>query len=170
MEPVNKQIKRYVEALLLDCFDRGYNWSDPEVIDLIAFAMNEIPRDTTGGHSSYEMTFGDISQLTGEDISSDSYVQELQENLAKIREKVLELHRQEILRVENQPKSNQWQPTDLVFLRNSAQYNHGRRWLGPYEVLTQTKNDVTTRSLLDQDLVQIVPVDRLRALLRSNRA
>ena len=41
-----------------------------------------------------------------------------------------------------------------------------RSTLFPYTTLfrsTQTKNDVTIRSLLDQDLVQIVPVDRLRA-------
>ena len=163
VEPVNKQIKRHVEALMLDCYERGYNWSDPEVIDLVAFAMNEIPRDTTGGHSAYEMTFGDISQLTGEDISSNDYVKRLQDNLAKIREKILELHRQEIQRVENQPNQNQWQPTDLVFLRNNAQYNHGRRWLGPYQVLAQSKNDVTIGSLLDEDVKQTVHVDRLRA-------
>ena len=163
VEPVNKQIKRHVEALLLDCHTRGYEWSDPEVIEPIAFAMNELPRHTTGGHTAYEMTFGELSQLTGEDISGDAYIQRLQENLTEIRNKVLELHRQEILRVKNQPESNQWQPTDLVFLQNNAQYNHGRRWLGPYEVVGQEKNDVTIRSLVDAETILEVPVVRLRA-------
>ena len=50
-----------------------------------------------------------------------------------------------------------------MFLLNNAQYNHGRRWLGPYEVLNQSKNDVTIRSLLDTDITQTVHVDRLQA-------
>ena len=75
----------------------------------------------------------------------------------------MELHRQEIQRVKNQPDFNQWQATDLVFLRNNAQYSHRRRWLGPYEALEQYKNDVTIRSLVDQDHILRVPIERLRA-------
>ena len=163
VEPFNKQIKRHIEALLIDRQENGHQWSDPEIIDLVAYAMNELPRTETAGHSAYELTFGDLSQLNGDVDSKDNYILGLQKNLAQIREKVAELNRHQIEKIERQPPVNEWQQNDLVFLKNEAQYCHGRRWIGPYQVLKQTSNEVKIQSLVDSDIVQEVHVTRLRA-------
>ena len=163
VEPINKQIKRHVEALLIDRQEHGCQWSDPEVIDLVAYAMNELPRTETAGHTAYELTFGDLSQLNGDVDSKHNYIQELQKNLAQIREKVRKLNMERIEKTKKQVPVNEWQQNDLVFLRNEALYCHGRRWMGPYRVLKQTSNDVEIQSLVDSDITQKVHVTRLRA-------
>ena len=99
VEPFNKQIKRHIEALLIDRQENGHQWSDPEIIDLVAYAMNELPRKETNGHTAYEMTFGYLTQLNGDVDSKDNYIRALQKNLAQIREKVRELNRDQIRKI-----------------------------------------------------------------------
>ena len=158
------QIKRHVEALLMDRHDKSdsQNWSDEEVIDLVSYALNEIPHDPTSGYSAFEIQFGELAQLSAEHISADMYVQSLQTHLAQIRDKVLKLHQAEVQRLKKQPPNNEWQAGDLTFLRNSKRFIHGRRWLGPYLVISQYKNDVKIQSLVDPSKELEVAVERLR--------
>ena len=169
VEAVNRELKRHIQTLVHDkrFADR---WSEPQVLGLITFHINN-QRNSESGYSAFDCTFGSLQadffrsmDVASANLAPDSkFVEELTRDIAIIQEKSRDF--QECLvaaRATDLTKPrNQWAPGDLVFVDNlSPLHKLQAPRLGPYEVVSHHRNDVTLRDLISSTIKDF-HVDRL---------
>jgi hypothetical protein len=151
-----KQFLRHLSTLVLE--ERLVNaWSSDTVLPLINFALASFPTSETGGYSPFQLKYGtqDATYFRlPHDLSpgerSHALVALLDSNLRTVREASRKLMQQIIAERSraNPPVQAMYESGDLV-LWNPQEHAHSMlpeklapRWLGPYEVIRQVKNDV----------------------------
>jgi hypothetical protein len=173
VEGTNKQILRHLRALVHD--ERIVTqWSSPTVLLIIFYLLNSHVSTETGlapfhAHfGSDEATYFRMPPFLTEKEKTHQFVKLLDENL-KILSAVSEKFQQTLIhkRTHNNNVSTQnvYQPGDYVL----AKYDPHKplptklsaRYLGPYIVLKQTKNDVTVKHL-SSGIIHVFHVDKLK--------
>lgn len=160
VERTNQEIIRHLRALVND--ERIKNqWSKPHVLPLIEFALNSRVH-TEAPHSAFELKFGTedaryfhLPEVINGATMSDAWLQSLNQNLAVIRARTDEFQQQLIAeRTRNNPPvelQNQYVAGDFVLYDNLYDKCRRRseklqnRYKGPYEVISQEKDEVTAR-------------------------
>jgi hypothetical protein len=151
VEAANRQILRYMRAIFSD--ERvSKRWSDISIVGWVTFIMNTYDIEETG-YSPYVITFGSESKPyfkapTGGDVRG--YVAALNNDLATVRQLVREY--QNLLKPELPQAQNVYQPGDFVLLHKTVEYvprsKLHPKYLGPYRVIRQIKNDVEVEHLI----------------------
>ena len=159
VEPVNKQVLRHLRALVADR-RLVHAWSKPSILAVIFAAINSSTK-SEHGIDPFTATFGSLATpyfLRQESLTSGShsldntYVKQLDLCISAAYEVIAETHAS-IIKKRTAPNhespQNRFQPGDYVFVdidgnrRNKLQAPK----LGPYEVVSHVKNDVTVRDL-----------------------
>ena len=91
VERTNQEVLRHLRALVNDLRIRN-RWSNPEVLALIEFALNDRVNTETG-HSAFELKFGTadvqhfrLPEVLPEGAAADAWLRELNKDLAAIRQ------------------------------------------------------------------------------------
>jgi hypothetical protein len=173
VERSNAEIIRHLKALTLDerIADR---WSDPSVLPIVCFILNSTLSSETGvvpfhAHfGSQDETYFKLPESLTLPEATNEYVKLLNENLQLIRsishEYQLKLIKE---RTEATPAElqNSYQTGDFVLLlRDPSKPLPSKltpHFAGPYEVVSQFKNDVKCRSLI-YGSIQDYHVQRLK--------
>ena len=159
----SKQLLRHLTTLVLD--ERLYNrWSDDTVLPLINHQLASYPTEETGGFTPYQLKYGTVdaeyfflpSQLKlPPGVRAHLLVKSLDENLQYIRSLSLEFQRK--LAEERRKKDSyisSYEPGDLILWNPREQpTDHlptklSPNWLGPYEVISQVKNDIRCKHIV----------------------
>jgi hypothetical protein len=178
VEGTNKEVLRYLHAIISD--ERVLdNWSDSTVLPWVQYIINSEDSYETG-ISPFAAHFGTASetyfklpQCSSETETTAAYVKLLDANLNKLRQ-ISSEHRSAIVKARAAAQlpeaANSYQPGDFVLLqRNPNQLKPTKlsyKYLGPYEVITQTKNDVQCRHM-NNGICQTFHVERLKLFVGS---
>ena len=176
VEPTNKQILRHLSALVHD--ERiSQSWSAPTVLPLIEHFLNSAIHSETG-LSPLEAKFGSIDlpyfrlPLSSTSISSSIFLKQLNTNIQNIR--TVSHDYQQSLAIDRSNAhlpQNCYQNNDLVLFQRSTTHQLpsklSPKFLGPYSVVHQIKNDVTCRNLIT-DAVTVFHVTRLKLFVGSH--
>ena len=156
VEGGNKEILRHLRGLLCDerIKDR---WSDPTVLGWVVFIMNSFD-DSESGASPYALTFGSdhvkkfqFPQNTLDRAGAASqFLKQLDEDLRNLKTKALEYQSKLVVkRCGTNVTQNLYQPGDFVLFHHPSDKPIPDKlvgnYAGPYEVLSQSKNDVQCR-------------------------
>jgi hypothetical protein len=175
VEGTNKLILRHLKALVMDerVQDR---WSSPTILPLVQFILNSRDCSETGV-VPFHATFGSADAIyfrmpEGEEGDGmrrvHAYIKLLDENLKLLTE--ISKKFQEQLIAERTAKTpiaeqNEYQPGDLVLWQlnpdDPLPTKLTPKFLGPYEVLSQEKNDVTCKHIV-LGQVKVFHVTRLK--------
>jgi len=173
VEGTNKQVLRHLKALVID--ERvQHRWASPTVLPLVQFIINSQENSETGvvpfhAHfGSAEATYFRMPERGDSVHSAHAYIRLLDDNL-KLLNDISKRHQEKIVqkRTAATPldKQNKYQPGDLVlFQRNPDEHLPTKltpKFVGPYEVIEQTKNDVRCRHIIMGN-VQEFHVTRLK--------
>ena len=169
VETTNREIKRHIQTLVHDKRFKD-RWSEPQVLGLITFHINN-QRNSESGYSAFDCTFGSLQSeyFRAMDVESASYspdstfVTELTKDIEAIQEKSREFQMvlAETRATDLTKPRNEWSAGDLVFVDNLAPAHKLQApRLGPYEVVSHRRNDVTLRDLITEDTKDF-HVDRL---------
>ena len=163
IEPDIKEAKRFLTALA-ESQGLRHNWGSPRVCAIAEFLINSDP-DEDSGISPYEMMHGrrdhrvfNIFKKQTANLPSDfdkhAYLKTLVEEFKTIQSIFLKCKRERADRITRrnlvQPQ-NMFQPGDLAFYiidKRDKDNSFQSTKMGPYEVLKQTNNDVTYKSLV----------------------
>ena len=175
VEGTNKHILRHLKALVFDerVKDR---WSSPTVLPLIQFMLNSHVHAETGivpFHAHFGSADATYFRMP-EEVEGDSmrhthaYIRLLDANLKVLRE-ISKKHQDSLIQKRTsktpQDRQNVYQPGDLVFFqRNTSEHlptKLSAKFIGPFEVLEQVKNDVKCRHVIMGN-VQTFHVTRLK--------
>ena len=159
VERVNQEILRHLRTIIHDnrLID---DWSDPVTLAIVQLILNEQPTPALGNHSPLVIAYGSADALyfkLPESSSSstdkyNTYVQRLDTQIATIR--AISMEAQAAIanaRVEDTPADthNVFQPGDYVlFIQHHRPSKLSAHYLGPYEVISQYKNDVVCKHLV----------------------
>lgn len=170
VEGSNAQIIRHLIAMVMDL--RTYNkWSHPTILSVIQFFLNSFDNSETGA-IPFELRFGskDLSHFILPDTASgkSDYIKRLDSDLAEIRRRSIE-YQQQLIKSKtgvNPEAVNRYQAGDYVLLDalfdgSLKEFKLKHRYLGPYQVIKQYKNDVEVRHLVE-DSVHTFVVDTLK--------
>ena len=179
VEGTNKQLLRHLRALVHDERLEG-RWSHPTVLPLIVFTLNDCINSETG-QRPFDMHFGseagtyfrlptDIDPST----LSNEWLRIVNTDLAYIRQTSKkfqdELIRSRVSGGPTPSTQNRYQPGDFVLFQLDPTKPKPTKFtspfLGPYEVLSQTKNDVQCRHLCMGN-VAVFHVTRLKLFAGS---
>ena len=169
VETTNRELLRHVRTLVHDgrFADR---WSEPQVLGLITFHMNNM-RNSESGYSAFDCTFGShqseffrAMDVESSAITVDSkFIEELTKDIVTVQE-ASAVHQKILIDLRATDLSiprNEWCPGDFVFLDNLSPANKLQApRLGPYVVVSQYRNDVLLRDLV-MGTVKDFHVDRL---------
>ena len=160
VEGTNKQLLRHLKTLVHD--ERMvHRWSDPTVLCLITFALNDAVNSETGVRP-FDAKFGSLDgpyltlpdSLLPTDIT-EAWIKGLDADLKHIRNVSRKFQAELIatrLAATPEETQNVFQPGDLVFFQlnpdNPLPSKLSSPFLGPYRVLQQHKNDVECRHLV----------------------
>ena len=170
VEGTNKQILRHLRALLQE--ERIVNqWSAPSVLPLIFYLINSHCSSETGitpfeAHfGSDDSTYMQMPKGNSDGENTHEFVRLLDQNL-KILDKKSREYQQAIIakRRNTQVEQNIYQPGDFVlFLPDHRPPNSklSPKYIGPYIVINQIKNDVQARHL-SSGAVHVLHVERLK--------
>ena len=176
VEGTNKQILKHLRCLVFD--ERVLRkWSDPEQLSLIQYFLNSIDSSETGvipyaAHfGTKEATYFKLPAESGDGPTlTQEFVKLLDENLKALRF-VSTKFQSELAsaRTSATPLGTQniFQPGDLVLWdtkSSSANLRESKlspRFVGPYEVLEQIKNDVEVRHITRGNITKL-HVERLK--------
>jgi len=162
-EGSNKQFLRHLKTLVMDT--RLYdNWSDDAILPLINLHLASYPTEETGGYTPHQLKYGtedaryfilpDQLQLEP-GVQAHLKLKQLDANLQHIRK--LSLQFQTTLAQERASKDKStpsYEPGDLIFFNprehptDHLETKLSPDWLGPYEVVEQTKNDISVRHVV----------------------
>lgn len=173
VEGTNKSILRHLKAFVMDerIADR---WSAPDVIHLIQYWLNaQVSHET--GLSPFHAHFGSddntylkLPELLSESQTAHEFVKLLDDNLRTLWDISVKHQLKLVLKragKENPLLQNQFQPGDLVLFRRDTSSplpsKLTMRFSGPFEVLSQDKNDVECKHLCVKT-VHKFHVDRLK--------
>ena len=162
-EATGREVLRHLKTLVMD--ERHYdNWSGDTVLPWIAYMLANHPTEETGGYTPFELKYGTLDATyfrlpstlklaPGE--RAHALIKELNDNLQHIRSKSLEFQRK--LAEERKAKDknvSQYEAGDLVLLSakekpsDHLETKLSPNWLGPYQVISQVKNDVTMKHIV----------------------
>ena len=173
VEGTNKSILRHLRAIVSDERLKD-SWSDPTVLYLVQYVLNSQVSHETGTVPFYahfgteDSTYFKLPEPGSEASNTQDFIRLLDENLHTIWE-ASKKHQAAIKDKragdDDPARQNMYQPGDLVlFQRNPealAPSKLSLRYTGPYEVVSQHKNDVTCRHLCIKS-VHIFHVERLK--------
>lgn len=173
VEGTNKSVLRHLRALVSDERVRD-RWSDPAVLCLVQYMLNSQVSHETGVvpyHAHFgteDGTYLRLPEPSTPAANTQEFVRLLDEDLRLIWD-ISRRHQSELADkrgVNDDPAlQNQYQPGDLVLLQRDPQAplpeKLSFRYMGPYEVIAQSKNDVTCRHLCVKT-VHTFHVERLK--------
>jgi hypothetical protein len=176
VEGSNKQILRHLKSIVYDERIKS-SWDNDDVIFWIQFVLNSAHSSETGT-TPFLATFGSVAQkyLTCPSDLPDlpnlsKYIIKLDNNLKVIQDISRAFqHNLASERTHDTPThlQNVFQPGDFVLHHLSELPSKlTPRYAGPYEVLSQSKNDVTCRHLVQQ-VVRVLHVSTLK-IFHGNR-
>lgn len=165
VESTNGQILRLLKALVFD--ERLVNkWSSPTVLPLIQYHLNSL-QHSESGCSPFAATFGSLDDQffalpnvkMDAGMRMNAYVTELDKNLKLIRD-ISHQFQQDLAaeRIRDTPadQQNMFQQGDLVLFRVDTSKplpsKLSPKYIGPYEVISQYKNDVKCRHIIMGDI------------------
>ena len=159
-EASSREFLRHLRTLVLD--ERiVHKWSDDTVLPWINFCMASYPTSETGGYTPFQLKYGTEDAVYFRfpenplPENAATVLRELDENLRLVRSRSLEL--QEEIKLERQSKDlavSKYCAGDYVLWNQKEQSSDhlptklSTTWLGPYEVISQEKNDVTCKHLV----------------------
>lgn len=166
VEGSNKQIARHLRALASDERIKD-KWSDPTVLPIIMYILNsEINSET--GYTPLELHFGSRVSLMQQlpstmPVKPSSVLAALNQNLEDLRLASAAYQRDLVAkRAQSDSIQNFYQRGDLVLFNvKQRREKLSNVFLGPYEVLTQVKNDVEAKHVVT-GIVKTFHVDRLK--------
>jgi len=173
VEGTNKQILRHLKALVMEerVKDR---WSSPTILPAVQFLINNNVSSETGV-TPFHATFGSIDATYGRMGEGgdgvhrvNAYIRLLDDNLRLLSD-ITKKHQAKLIseRTSQMPphKQNQYQPGDYVLWQlNPDEPLPSKltpKFLGPFEVITQYKNDVTCKHIVLGN-VKVFHVTRLK--------
>jgi len=159
VEGSNKQILRHVRTIVHD-FRVKDRWSDPIILCLVFFVINDQINSETGVRpldAMFGSADGPYLRLPAEGLPADitnAWVVALDSDLKKIRQ-ISKEYQEQLVRERTQatPEAtqNQYQPGDLVFFRRDTTKPLPTKlsggYTGPWEVIRQARNVVFCRHL-----------------------
>jgi hypothetical protein len=173
VEGTNKSILRHLRALIADerVKDR---WSEPSVLCLVQYMLNSQVSHETGMvpfHAHFgteDGTYLKLPETASASKSTQEFVRLLDEDLRALWA-ISKKHQDELVAkrgLNDAPHlQNQYQPGDLVLLQRDPSAplpeKLAMRYTGPYEVIAQSKNDVSCRHLCVKT-VHTFHVERLK--------
>lgn len=173
VEGSNKSILRHLTALVADerVADR---WSHPSVLLLVQYMLNAQVSNETGlspFHAHFgteDSTYLRLPEASGSADNAQAFVKLLDEDLRALWT-ASRTYQQSLIEkrggTTDTALQNQYQPGDLVLFQRSTgaplQSKLTMRFAGPYEVISQQKNDVQCRHLCVKT-VHTFHVDRLK--------
>jgi hypothetical protein len=161
VEGTNKQILRHLKALVFDERNK-HRWSHPTVLPIIQFILNDTDSSETGV-KPFAAHFGSHDQRyfhlpDGEETTDMAhlplYVQQLDQDLRALQTISQKFQQQllaERLAPNHTPAHHQFQPGDFVLFQASDHMLPSKlspRYSGPFEVISQDKNDVLCKHLV----------------------
>jgi hypothetical protein len=173
VEGTNKQILRHLKTLVHD--ERVVKkWSDPTVLSLVLFAINDAVNSETGVRpldAKFGSADGPYLALPEGALPSEvshDWIRALDADLKRVRE-VSTKYQQELAkeRVSETPEEfqNVFKPGEMVLWQQNTDHplpsKLSPHFLGPYEVIGQVKNDVTCRHM-SSGVVKLLDVERLK--------
>lgn len=154
VEGSNKQILRHLRALVLE--ERvGDRWSDPTILSIISHIMNSSVNSETG-FSPFSLTFGSSTRFrlpsgTSEDFPT--YLKDLDADITALTNASRRFQAKLVAKrtAENGKRHHTFQPTDLILVDLGEKFRPNKlspAYVGPFEVLSQFKNDVTAKHVI----------------------
>ena len=179
-EASSREFLRHLRTLVLD--ERIiHKWSHDTVLPWINFCMASFPTSETGGYTPFQLKYGTEDaayfQFPANPLPEEAatVIRELDENLRLVRSRSLQL--QEAIKLERESKDlavSKYCSGDYVLWNIKEQASDhlptklSATWLGPYEVVSQEKNDVACRHLVLMS-EHIFHVDRLKPFFGSKQ-
>ena len=159
-EATSREFLRHLKTLVLD--ERIiHKWSNDTVLPWINFCLSSFPTSETGGFTPFQLKYGTEDafyfRFPANPLPEDAgrMLRNLDENLRIVRERSLQL--QQELAAERKTKDlpvSKFQPGDFVLWNQKEQPGDhlptklSPTLLGPYEVITHHRNDVTCKHLV----------------------
>ncbi len=179
VEAHNKIVLRHIKALVMDerVSDR---WSDKTILLLIQYIINSTYSSETGlvpfhAHfGSADATYFKMPASWDPATRATEYVRLLDDNLRTLRE-ISDKHQKDIITKRQSAgpspdKQNTYQPGDLIlFQLNPSQPRPSKltpKFAGPYEVISQDRNDVHCRHLVEGS-IHVFHVSRVKRFFGS---
>lgn len=180
VEGTNKQLLRHLRTL---CHDDALKskWSDPTVLSLILFTINDAMNSESGvrpfdaKYGSESGTYFRLPDNTSAGTVTHVWLQQLNKDLQLIR-KLTDEHHAQLIKERtalNPPpeKQNHYQPGDFILYQYPPDRPKPSKlsspYLGPYEVRRQIKNDVEASHVVTGG-IQTFHVDQIK-LFVGNR-
>ena len=181
VEGSNKKILNHVHAL---CAEERMikQWSRADIICLVDFVVNSVDNSETG-ISPLDATFGNMDSVytqlpetlpVSDKGKVNAYVKSVADNLTALRDisktyqNKLKAKRQAATPVEAQ---NFYTRGTLVLAPNHTGLKFvSYKWLGPFEVISQTGNDVLVRDLVTDAILPKLFVGELKLFVGSKEA
>ena len=178
VEGTNKQILRHLRTLVHD-LRVPKKWSDPTILSLVLFAINDGINSETGVRpldamfGSADSPYFRLPDSVDPATITSAWVRGLDEDLRHIRARSLEFQRKLIAeRTEDTPEElqNCYQPGDFVLFQRDPNVPRPTKlsspYTGPFEVIQQRKNDVECRHLVMGN-IRFLHVTRLKLFTGS---
>ena len=159
-EASSREFMRHLKTLVFD--ERiVHKWSSDTVLPWINFCMASFPTSETGGLTPFQLKYGTDDavyfRFPSNPLPEDAakVLRALDENLHTVRERSLQL--QQDIAAERQRTTqaiSKYQPGDFVLWNPKEQPSDhlasklSPNWLGPYQVVSHEKNDVTCTHLV----------------------
>ncbi len=187
VERVIQEILRHIRALVYE--ERLIaKWSKFSVLSIIEYIVNTVPLSERGGYSAYQLTYGTADQLyyvfkeavrNGDNPNWSDLVAQLDNNIKVVRE-ASRKYQQDLINERSLKAGeahNIFQAGDFITLitEGMRKTKLTPKFRGPYEVISQIKNDVECRHMslgvvevLDVEKVQLFDGSREEALEAAN--
>ena len=173
VEGTNKQLLRHLRTLVHD-LRLVKRWSEPTVLCLIVFHLNDAINSETGVRP-FDAKFGSedgpylrLPDSAVPSVVTDAFLRALDEDLRTVRDASHRFQADLIARrlADTPPeRQNQYQPGDLVLFQLDPTKPRPTKltpqFLGPYRVIGQVKNDVHCRHIVTE-VVKVYHVERLK--------
>ena len=173
-EGSNRQFLRHLRTLLADTRLHS-NWSSDEVLPVINFEMASYPTTETGGFTPFQLKYGTqdaayfrLPEGLAPGAQAAELLKRLDANIAAVRETSTKLQADIAAeRAAADGPTPKYEPGDLVLWNSkstSGAHLEDKRlgaWMGPYQVVRQSKNDITVRHLA-VDHERVIHTSRVR--------
>jgi hypothetical protein len=176
VERTNKEVLRFLSTLV-NTERLKKIWAKPHVMGTVQFLLNEAINKETGV-SPFEYVFGSVDYTyfklpeAGEErVKTGTYLQILNDNLKVIREEAMQVQTSEQLkRKEKGAGENEYQIGDFVLRKVRKMVDKESKlqpnYLGPYEIISTYKADITCRHLVTE-AVQTFHMSQLKMAFTS---
>ena len=178
VERMIAEVIRHLSALVQD--ERlAERWSEPDIISSLRFILNTTPLSERGGYAAYDLKYGIHDQpyfLLGHTKSKKVFskvVQRITDSMQMIRD-VSKAYQIELAKKRGlgDIEHNQYQEGDFV-LSISRKKMHSMKLMprlhGPWEVMSQYKNDVKARHMATQE-IEMFHVEELTLFIGDKKS